>query len=716
MFHSKLFRRLFFTYVTVIFTCFIVYTSFLIYENYQINKIDVERRSEMQMEEVSSIMEKRLMNAQNIVQNLSYSTSMKQLYLSSILDTTLDSYALFSIQSEMKNTMTMGGLSIYKTVIFVNGSTKAYSSGGVIILADEYAPKSDDFPYMTVSTVNEAFGLDNKRYSFNQEFLLYCDAYTYQAGSEVGTICIMIDLKNLLNELKSIVQDGYGVRILYQGEEIVRAGEPEGKLFVRESEELADITYEVYASSDVRHEGNGIFFLIIVVSVVISLFFVWLAFMESKKYYAPIDHMEQMVAATSGESDDQMENIINGIQNLIGEKNGYREKMLTIAPYARTGMLHSMITSKVETEAVHVFSEENYLDLKKPYFIVSVINMAYDGRPALTEEDHKQKIKELFELVTNTYSTEEVQVVSYFRDIYNTFLIVNFDDKQEMDELFYQMHKSVSNAMEKYHCFVTMGVDIVRDDIGELRTACKEALKALDGIMADGRGEVYFSEDSINISCEHYFPINYREKLKRCIQKRDKNEIHILLFDIYKKNMDMSGTPEMYRALVDEFHLETTKALKEITERNTLHLNIEKYAELGTLQEIFDYYDAALLSIIDARQEQTEEDFKLENDIKSYIEANYCDPNLSMQALMEQFNVSSKYLSIFCKDHYGMTYLQYIQTRRIKKAAELLQNDSLTLAEIGELCGYTNQLTFRRNFKSIMGVNPSDYGNREDEN
>ena len=64
---------------------------------------------------------------------------------------------------------------------------------------------------------------------------------------------------------------------------------------------------------------------------------------------------------------------------------------------------------------------------------------------------------------------------------------------------------------------------------------------------------------------------------------------------------------------------------------------------------------------------------------------------------------------MICKTHLGKTYLQYIQEKRILYAAELLRTTSKTMEEIAAECGYGNVLTFRRNFKSIMNVNPGDY-------
>lgn len=715
---------MFFTYILVIFTCLIVYTAFIFYENHQMNKIQIERKSEIQLDEVSSILDRRFLNAQNIVQNLSYSTALKQLYLNSRLGTVLDSYTLFMIQSELKNTMASGGLSVYKTIIFLDDSDKAYSSSGVIKLSSDYHSENVEYPYLKISTLNDAFGFDSKRYSFQKECLLYCDAYTYQNGSEIGTICILFDLNNLENDLKSVISEGYGAGIFYSEQEFLSVGEQEGKVYSAESACCPGLVCRVYASGRVPVEGNAVFYILLCGMILISAGFVWVAYWESRKYYMPIDHLEQMVKgeeepATEGEAkdapgehDDEMESIISGIRSLIGEKNGYRERMMTITPYAQTGVLHSMITGNMEKEHIRILSEESYLDLIKPYFIVGVVNLAYSDEKEADAEKHRQELKELFQVMSENFSTDEIHIVYYFRDICHVFFIVNFENEEPMDDLFFRMHKYLCTAMEKENCMVTMGVDILREDINELQEACEGAMMALDGILTDGRGEVYFLEERGSKPIDYYFPANFREKLKKYLEKDQKEELQALLAEIYRKNWDLAGTPEMYRALIDELHLAIIKTLREITGLNTTHINIEKYRELATLQEVFDYYDAALCSIADslhAQAVQAEADSRLEDEIIQYIDENCYDSELSLQSISEHFKVSSKYLSLLCRKRYGVTYLQYIQNRRIHRAAELLSGKEYSLSEVANMCGYTNQLTFRRNFKSIMGVNPSDY-------
>lgn len=324
------------TYILVIFSYMILCIVFLLYKNHQISEMQEKRRSEIQLVEVSSIVEQRMMTAQNIVQNLSYSTIMKQLYMNTRTGEILDSYALFSIQNEMKNTMASSGLSIYKTVLFVENSEKAYSSGGVIALTDSYIPLEQELPCIMVDTVNGAFQLNStKRYSFNKECLLYCDAYTYQNGSDIGTICILFDLKNLNSDIQKVLEDDYGVRVLYQDDVVFSCGEETDKLYETESVKMPGLVYRIYAPAGTASGIDHFFFITLLGIVVISLVFLGFAFAVSRRYYIPIDRLEQMVSTNQNTSEDEMEKIICGIQDLIGEKNRYREKMLTITPYER---------------------------------------------------------------------------------------------------------------------------------------------------------------------------------------------------------------------------------------------------------------------------------------------------------------------------------------------------------------------------------------------
>ena len=95
--------------------------------------------------------------------------------------------------------------------------------------------------------------------------------------------------------------------------------------------------------------------------------------------------------------------------------------------------------------------------------------------------------------------------------------------------------------------------------------------------------------------------------------------------------------------------------------------------------------------------------------IKEYIDENYYDANISLFHLAEKFNLNQSYLSTLFKKNIGCTWSMYLETVRIEKAALLLMEGKLSVKEISDKVGFTNDGTFRRRFKRIKGVNPTDF-------
>ncbi|MBR5116041.1 MAG: helix-turn-helix transcriptional regulator, partial [Lachnospiraceae bacterium] len=478
------------------------------------------------------------------------------------------------------------------------------------------------------------------------------------------------------------------------------------------------VTYELYGSAPALFGKDYFLFGMLLILALVSLFFVWMAYWQSKRYYQPIGMLGDMVVQKADKSGadgvsqaDEMDGIIRGIEDLIGEKNRYHEKMLTISPYAGAGMLQAIMTEDTGGEKLNILTDEDFLDLKHLYYVVSIVNFAYEegSTPA---EGLRERLDAVLRQAAETWSSEERHVVWYFRDVYNVYLIVNDEEPELSEDLFFGLHRQIAAAVASEHLLVSMGVDRPRDEISDLKEACERAMSALDGILRDGRGELFFSEEETGSHMDYYFPAGFREQLHGCLTRRDRDGIHTLLFDIYRKNLELDAPPEVYRALLDEFYPAMMKTVRESAGLTTVHLNIRRTEGLMSLQEIFDYYDAALMSVIDLLIEQEKnagETERPDEEILKYVEEHYCDQDISLQLLSDRFRVSNKYLLLLFKQRYGMTYLQYLQNKRIARAAEMIRGQEASLTEIGERVGYPNQLTFRRNFKAVMGVNPSDY-------
>ena len=163
--------------------------------------------------------------------------------------------------------------------------------------------------------------------------------------------------------------------------------------------------------------------------------------------------------------------------------------------------------------------------------------------------------------------------------------------------------------------------------------------------------------------------------------------------------------------MVDELHLTIRSALRDVYDRATTHIQIERIHDAATIDEIFAYYGTALQTALkqDSEMDGGARSGMLSKDICDYIEQNALSPDLSLSAIAERFGVSTKVVGEVCKNAYGQTFLQVVHERQIRRAVELLQSTDKSLEQIAQECGFTNLLTFRRNFKAVMNMNPSDY-------
>lgn len=99
------------------------------------------------------------------------------------------------------------------------------------------------------------------------------------------------------------------------------------------------------------------------------------------------------------------------------------------------------------------------------------------------------------------------------------------------------------------------------------------------------------------------------------------------------------------------------------------------------------------------------------NDMVRFISEHYQDPQLSLHMMAEAFHMNETYISTYFKQITGVSFGDYLQQLRMEKATALIRQGEMKVAAIAEAIGYTNDQTFRRAFKRVIGVSPSAYRN-----
>lgn len=95
-------------------------------------------------------------------------------------------------------------------------------------------------------------------------------------------------------------------------------------------------------------------------------------------------------------------------------------------------------------------------------------------------------------------------------------------------------------------------------------------------------------------------------------------------------------------------------------------------------------------------------------EVISFIEQNYQN-DITIEDIANWCNLNRSYLTKIFKKDKNINLQEFLIKYRMTKACEKLKLTSLSIKDIGESVGYSNQLNFSRAFKNEFGLSPSDY-------
>lgn len=95
--------------------------------------------------------------------------------------------------------------------------------------------------------------------------------------------------------------------------------------------------------------------------------------------------------------------------------------------------------------------------------------------------------------------------------------------------------------------------------------------------------------------------------------------------------------------------------------------------------------------------------------VKTYLEKNYMDHNLSLDSVSDIIKVSPSYLSQRFKLCTGMGFIESLTNIRMGAAKALLADPLKYTSEIAGMVGYDNSSYFTQLFKKKTGMTPTEY-------
>lgn len=146
---------------------------------------------------------------------------------------------------------------------------------------------------------------------------------------------------------------------------------------------------------------------------------------------------------------------------------------------------------------------------------------------------------------------------------------------------------------------------------------------------------------------------------------------------------------------------------------------IAQFLYMGTLvvyllKNSYGFADVQQEHTLSEQKENEDPQQRLADKIQVYLTQNkpYLEPNITVERLAAQLDVSPKLLSGTINKTLNMNFFELIGNYRIEEAKRKLTDDKFTntpIIEVMKACGFNSKSVFYKAFKTSVGVTPSYY-------
>lgn len=308
----------------------------------------------------------------------------------------------------------------------------------------------------------------------------------------------------------------------------------------------------------------------------------------------------------------------------------------------------------------------------------------------------------------NFLFTQDEELI--FSSVSSHFIkILIFNNQQELTlEKGYQVAHTLIHELEQNeqdNIVVALGPVVKR--ISELPQSFEKA-KSLLGTYGLYRTEKVISfEDNMKegeLSPTHPFKMDLAKEISELDTQSKEDFIQKLLIDY-----DDFERTKMVRFFI------LTELQNLYNKRQTITVNKNEQIE-RTIETASDYqkYEKTIRYLIDTLIETKVNPAMAKyqsviNHSLAFIDENFTDPDISLNLVSEELELSPSHFSTIFSQSLGKTFVEYITGKRIGLAKKLLVENNQKLADIALDIGYNDPNYFSYLFKKKEGISPKQY-------
>jgi len=472
---------------------------------------------------------------------------------------------------------------------------------------------------------------------------------------------------------------------------------------------LKNVMKEVYY---IKNVTIWILIITLIVGLLISL-------LLSKRYERPLKDILFILKSFFVSSNEreikyqEYQFIKEKIADLITNHKTLTEKLNIQSITIKNIVLERLLNGQFENEKnINTMLKYSQLGLNGKAYLVAVIRIIREyelvSKKILKELDIFRivideilKKQEYAKSLTQVLNENEIAIIFSFED-------GNLDNCHET--ALNILRNLEQEIFVRYFIHPIIGVGRIYKNISDIQFSFFEAKYSLDYYENESNNIIWYEESERDFKII-YYPIELEEKIINLVVSGNIDGVRSIIDLIIDENLNKKKiTKKMQNILVSEMISTLLKACERSNYNKGIDEIINLCSKKDDIHSSFEQIKNLMNKICEHNNKSKKcHNRKLIDQILEFIQQNYTDPNLSMYAIAKNFNLSESYFSYFFKEQVKDKFSDYLEKLRINYAIKLLSEQVYTIDEIAKKCGYISAHTFRRAFKRVTGILPSEY-------
>ncbi len=447
---------------------------------------------------------------------------------------------------------------------------------------------------------------------------------------------------------------------------------------------------------------------IVFLMVVAMLGSVCLSLVQAVRKGKPVDVALQALTP-EGEAPEQYANLGTAVSEIVKRhEDVLREAELnkfSLQKHFFDELLKAEFSTEMELKTA---AAKVGLNIDNQIYQTAYIQIFAENDFSTVDEQTMNEIRVLSQLMKNRLRELSGNNVWFHKKNYNSEIAIFAIDHMEEDVI--ELIRETKDWMvQECQIEICSGIGGTCNNLLLIWRSMEEAGIALENCTRECPVVGYRAE-LVN-SGEYYFPSIAADKLELCLksgQWQEAKDILLLLEteNCLNRNLRRNQFMKLNRKLMDI--LGGIWKQEEFSEKVFWINEVLMEPEISK-QEYFHRLRQTCRRVCNDNVEKKQEQRgQLVEEIKAYIRAHYCESDMGLARVGGEFRVSESYLSTVFKEQSGGNFADYLETLRIEKACELLQDRQLTVNDVAETVGYNSVQSFRRAFKRVKGVSPKE--------